>query len=203
MQKELIRIALRYLARFSTSKAKIGAFLTRKIQEKHGELPADWSSELSKCIAYLERLGYLNDQIYAQSRLRQYQYKGYSLRVIQQKLSLDGIEADLIDQLLSNKTDDSDRFDLSPDYLDLHQTEMLDDAEVAANYAKKRKLGKWRSPKPQALSDEDNLSFEAKQLKQKEFNRDLAILARRGFTLQTARKALGDYKDFLDYDEND
>ncbi|MFK7866248.1 MAG: regulatory protein RecX [Alphaproteobacteria bacterium] len=178
--QQLNRRALHYLARYAASRAKLSTYLTRKFTEKYQhDLPEAFDSLLKACLDRLEALAYLDDAAYGRGRIRSYQAKSYSLSTIRQKLRQDGLQQDTIDDLLENTI----------------ETELETDEVLARRFAQKHKLGAWQiTPLPT-----DPI------MRQKLYQKHLAKLARRGFSLSVARHALessddGENNDDGEYD---
>ena len=85
----LERIALHYVGRFATTRAKLGAYLARKLVER------GWAEEARPPIeALVERfaaLGYVDDQAFASARAGALGRRGYGIRRIDQALKQAGI----------------------------------------------------------------------------------------------------------------
>ena len=96
----------------------------------------------------MERLGYINNQRFAENTIRRLSNSGKSKSYISTKLKLAGIEEEQIRETLS-------------------QTNDLENARIMVQ---KKHLGK-------------------------DFQKDLARLARAGFSYETARKALEEFKE--------
>jgi regulatory protein len=89
----LEELALAYVARFATSRAKLEAYLRRKLRER------GWAGEGEPPIAALaERLvaaGYVDDAAYARAKSSSLLKRGYGLRRVRQALGAAGIAEDL------------------------------------------------------------------------------------------------------------
>jgi len=85
----LDELALGYVGRFATSRAKLLTYLRRKLRER------GWSGEgdppLDGLADRLARLGYVDDRAYALSKARSLTGRGYGERRVRQALSLAGI----------------------------------------------------------------------------------------------------------------
>ena len=91
--KHLEELAVRYVARYATSRAKLRAFLSRKVRER------GWSEAREPDIDALAKrfcdLGYVDDSAYALAKSHSLASRGYGKRRLDQKLRFDGIaEAD-------------------------------------------------------------------------------------------------------------
>lgn len=85
----LDEIALRYVGRFATTRAKLAAYLARKIRERGwgGEGEPDFAALADR----LAGLGYVDDAAYAESRSRSLSGRGYGARRVRQSLRAAGV----------------------------------------------------------------------------------------------------------------
>ena len=85
----LEEMALNYVGRFATSRAKLINYLTRKVRER------DWADTADPPIEALAdkfvRLGYVDDRAFALSKARSLTGRGYGERRVKQALALAGI----------------------------------------------------------------------------------------------------------------
>jgi regulatory protein len=88
-QQQLDDLALRYVGRYATSRARLCTYLGRKIRER------GWSGEREPDIEALAdrlaRLGYVDDAAYALSKSRALTGRGYGKRRLTEKLRHAGI----------------------------------------------------------------------------------------------------------------
>jgi regulatory protein len=131
--QRLKNIALYYLKRFETSEYNLRSVLKRRIDDY-----AYWNKEFDKVKAYqwldelvedFVRLGYVDDERFAEMRIRSYLSAGKSPRYILSKLKEKGIDEDLVCNLLN--------------------VQEFDPVESALKLAKKKKIGPY--------CDDDNL----------------------------------------------
>ena len=96
LTKESIgELALAYVGRFATTRAKLATYLKRKLAERGwaGAEPADVDSIVGR----LSDLGYVDDAAYAVSKARSLTGRGYGGRRVQQSLRSAGVgEADCV-----------------------------------------------------------------------------------------------------------
>jgi regulatory protein len=85
----LEEMALRYVGRFATSRAKLRAYLERKVRERGWSEPAE--PDLDALTARFCELGYVDDAAYALSKSRALAGRGYGRRRVGQALRLAGI----------------------------------------------------------------------------------------------------------------
>jgi regulatory protein len=87
--RRLEELALRYVARFATSRAKLRAYLLRKVRER------GWSGatepDLDALAERISALGYVDDAAYALAKAQALAGRGYGKRRLNQKLQVDGI----------------------------------------------------------------------------------------------------------------
>jgi regulatory protein len=88
-KSRLDELALAYVGRFATTRAKLGAYLSRKIRER------GWAGEgaanLEAVVERLASLGYVDDAEYALSKARSLTSRGYGPRRVNQSLHQAGI----------------------------------------------------------------------------------------------------------------
>jgi regulatory protein len=85
----LDEMALRYVGRFATTRARLASYLARKLRER------GWSGErepdLDTLTGRLMRLGYVDDAAYAISKARALTGRGYGERRVRQSLKAAGV----------------------------------------------------------------------------------------------------------------
>lgn len=93
----LEELALAYVARFATSRAKLEDYLRRKLRERgwagEGEAPVSAVAEK------MERAGYVDDAVYARAKSGSLLRRGYGMRRVSQALGAAGIAEDLRGQV--------------------------------------------------------------------------------------------------------
>lgn len=169
-----------HLQRFSTSRENLKRVLTRRVSKVAraaraaaeaqapgtGEAAAEAQREAGAAHieALLERFtrsGLLNDEVYAQGRVRALHRQGHPARAIRARLRAKGVPAELIDEALEALSEeDSDGLD--------------PDLEAAILRARRKRLGPFRR--------------EADRADRRQ--RDLAALARAGFSFGVARTVI-------------
>jgi regulatory protein len=89
-QKQLQELALRYVGRFATTRAKLVAYLARKVRER------GWSDARgpdAEAIAQrFAELGYIDDAAFALSKSRALAGRGYGKRRLVEKLRVAGVD---------------------------------------------------------------------------------------------------------------
>lgn len=125
--QRLKNIALYYLKRFESSEYNLRSVLKRRVDDY-----AYYNKDFDKNEAYcwlddlmgdFVRLGYVNDERYAEIKIRAYLSAGKSPRYILNKLKEKGIDENLADKLLNEQE--------------------YDDFESALKLAKKKKIGPY------------------------------------------------------------
>jgi regulatory protein len=82
-------MALRYVGRYATSRAKLLTYLRRKLRERGWD--GDREPDLQALAAQFCELGYIDDAAYALSKSRSLSSRGYGRRRLDQTLHLAGI----------------------------------------------------------------------------------------------------------------
>ena len=169
----LANAAAEYLAKFSASKASLKRVLHNRLRRAAMRIPdfaADNAAqetmkrEIDNIITRHKNSGMLNDEAYAETKVNSLRRAGRSRRFIEQKLGQNGVKGDVVRGAIQ-KSDDGRQ---TTDYSDA-------ELEAATTYARKRRLGTFRTAKP---TDDDRAK------------KDLSALARVGFSLDIARRAL-------------
>ena len=88
-RESLERLALHYVGRYATTRAKLASYLARKVRERgwEGDPP-----ELERLVERLSELGYIDDRAFADARGAAFQRRGYGERRLDQALRAAGIE---------------------------------------------------------------------------------------------------------------
>ena len=118
-QKALEELALRYVGRFATTRAKLISYLSRKVRER-GSREGE-ALDLEAVAEKLARLGYVDDSAFAISKSRALSSRGYGARRVRQTLKAAGVGDE-----------------------DSRDAEALADAErveAALRFARRRRLG--------------------------------------------------------------
>ncbi len=82
--------ALAYAGRFATSRAKLAAYLRRKLRERGWEGPDD--PPVDEIVARMAALGYVDDRAFATARAASFGRRGYGARRLGAALRAAGIE---------------------------------------------------------------------------------------------------------------
>lgn len=170
--ERLERSALAYLERFATSRENLRRVLMRRVSASatvHGTDPEAGAEAVEAILAKLERYGYLDDAAFAEMRSESLHRRGLSRRAIRYKLSEKGVAEAEIDRAVRKLEAEAEREGEDPDLL------------AAMNYARRRRIGPFRQV-----------------AKEGDFKRDLAALARQGFSYDIARQVLDVPEDFED-----
>ena len=115
----LNELALTYVGRFATSRAKLATYLHRKIRERGWV--GDQSADVDALVQRISDLGYVDDKAYALSKAQSLTGRGYGERRVGQALWVAGIS-------------DAD----GGDARDLASAEALDSA---LRFARRRRIG--------------------------------------------------------------
>src|SRR3546814_12948660 len=88
----LDELALAYVARFATSRAKLARYLSRKIGESDWIDEADARTPCEAGVAKMERLGFVADRQYAEMRGASMTRVGYEARRVEAQLWVGGLD---------------------------------------------------------------------------------------------------------------
>lgn len=116
-------MALRYVGRFATSRAKLRVYLQRKVRERgwDGAQPPDIETLAERFC----ELGYIDDAAFALSKSQLLASRGYGKRRLEQKLRIDGIGDD--DAMAARRLADAEAI------------------ESALRFARRRRIGPFGS----------------------------------------------------------
>lgn len=155
---------LYYLQRFAASSGQFRKVMMRKVKKSclhHPDQDYEICQSLVEALVdKFEKAGLLNDESYTAGTVHSLRQKGKSKKSIQSKLLIKGVNPDLIDTKLA-------------DYDDTYGMEAPEtELKAALTLARKRKIGPYRTTK--------------------DYNpeKELATLARAGFSYEIARKVL-------------
>lgn len=90
---QLRDLALAYVARYATSRAKLSAYLHRKLRERGWEGAGE--PDISGLVERYAELGYIDDEAFARAKGEGLLRRGYGRRRVEQALFAAGIEEDL------------------------------------------------------------------------------------------------------------
>jgi regulatory protein len=92
----LEQITLRYLARYATTRAKLAAYLARKLRERGWAGVA--SPDVASLVAKMAMLGYVDDRAFATARATALARRGYGTRRIEAALYAAGVEDEALEE---------------------------------------------------------------------------------------------------------
>lgn len=125
-EERLNELMLAYVARFATSRAKLAAYLSRKLKERGwagaGEPP------VAAMVEKAARVGFIDDAAYALSRARSLTARGYGERRVGQALHAAGID--------------------EPDRAAARDFAREESVESALRFAKRRRIGPFAAEPP-------------------------------------------------------
>lgn len=162
IKKRLTNKAFHYLARYASTSSRLETILRKFAQRKLDRAdPALLDQIIREVTEVCVRLGYIDDEAFIKSQFRQGLRSGFSQRRILLKLTQRGISHDLAEAVMDDQT--SRAVDQG-------------DCELAAAliYARKKSIGPYSRAEHHP---EDN-------------QRQLARLARNGFTFDVAKKVM-------------
>jgi regulatory protein len=88
--KQLEELALRYVGRYATSRAKLTSYLARKLRERGWD--GDREPDVEALAGRFCELGYVDDSAYALMKSQSLSSRGYGRRRLDEKLRADGID---------------------------------------------------------------------------------------------------------------
>lgn len=165
----LEKAALFYLQRFATSRAHLATVLARKVERRglpEGTSKAEADTWIQAVVERMAELGYVDDEVYARARARTLLNRGKPQRVVRRALADKGIAEPLIDTVMTEMAEEMAAPDLC----------------AAIRYVRRRRLGPARPPhrRPEAGTEDGH----------RQFQKDLAAMARAGFSYDTAKTVL-------------
>lgn len=111
--EKLRDLALHYVGRYATSRAKLAGYLQRKIRER-GWAEGAASPNIEDMVADFDRLGYVDDVAFANSRSRSLTQRGYGIRRVSEDLRAKGIAetdgSEALEQATDERWQSADRF---------------------------------------------------------------------------------------------
>ena len=159
--KHLENVALWYLRRFAASTDSLRRVLMRRVEKSsraHDTDREDGAGLVEDIIARFRATGLLDDRRYAEGRTTSLHRRGVSIRGIRARLAAKGVGAADIDAALAT----------------LHNETAAPDLTAAIAYARRRRVGPYRT-----RGDREEMR-----------ERDLAALARQGFSYDIARRVI-------------
>ena len=100
---KLLKYAIYYLSKFSSSKKNLELILKKKIRRLSDEKKIRFQlyNEIQIIIEKLEKLNLINDQVFVESKIQSLQYQAKSKNYIKQYLLQKGIDKQLIEEQIS------------------------------------------------------------------------------------------------------
>ncbi len=171
-EKSLENAAYYYLQRFSSSEGNLRSVLKRKVYKHHlktgDSIPDQVDTWIEEVISKSKRLGYVDDQSYADGKIQGLLARGKSLKYIYDYLYSKHISADVIESLLNQHFKGED--------IETGEYQL----EAAIKHARKKRLGDYRI---KALPEDY-------QERQKILQKEIGSLARAGFPIDIALKVI-------------
>jgi len=100
---KLLKYAIYYLSKYSSSKKNLELILKKKIRRLSDEKKIRFHlyNEIQIIIEKLEKLNLINDQVFVESKIQSLQYQAKSKNYIKQYLLQKGIDKQLIEEQIS------------------------------------------------------------------------------------------------------
>jgi regulatory protein len=162
----LERAALHYLERYSASTEMLRRTLARRVEKRarlRGEDPAAFVEMIAATVARAVSAGLVDDARFTETRVATLRRRGTSSRGVSAKLAAKGVPRDVVEAAMQAERD----------ALPEGEAQAIED-QAAWAYAKRRRLGPYRRP----------------DLRAAHRDRDLAALARAGFSYDLARRVV-------------
>lgn len=135
-EEKLNELMLAYVARFATSRAKLAAYLGRKLKERGWAGSGD--PPVEALVAKAARVGFVDDAAFALSKARSLTARGYGERRVGQALHAAGIAEADGEAARGHARDDA--------------------VEAALHFAKRRRIGPFAVQQPDPLAREKALA---------------------------------------------
>ena len=134
----LLKYAIDYLSKYSSSKANLEAILKKKIRKMKIEKKDKYLlyNSIEKIINNLEKNNYINDYNYAFAKIASFFYQGKSKIFIKNYFFHKGINEDIIDKIFKKFENENSNWEI----------------ESAKIFAKKKRLSNYNSNKEKILS---------------------------------------------------
>jgi len=102
-KNKLLKYAIYYLSKYSSSKKNLEFILKKKIRRLSDEKKIRFHlyNEIQIIIEKLEKLNLINDQVFVESKIQSLQYQAKSKNYIKQYLLQKGIDKQLIEEQIS------------------------------------------------------------------------------------------------------
>lgn len=141
-EEYLRRAALHYLNRYNASESSLRRVLKRKIERRSqeaDELPEDYYELIDPVVAFCREHGFIDDQRFAQSKIRGGVARGKSQNRLRLELSAKGVAGETI-SLAFEEEDHSEQ-------------------RAALAHARRRRLGPWRTKPKEDVMQKELASF--------------------------------------------
>jgi regulatory protein len=135
-RKRLEELALRYVGRYATTRAKLRSYLARKLRERGWDGAGE--PDVEALAERLAELGYIDDVAYAMSRAQALSARGFGKRRLDQKLRHAGVEEE--------------------DGAAAREHAGAQAVDAALRFAERRKIGPFASAKPDPKQREKALA---------------------------------------------
>jgi regulatory protein len=188
--------ALYYLGRYASSRENLRRLLMRRVQKSahNFDTDIDEGAEAIQCIIEkFEEMGLLNDRLYATNKVQGFHRRGLSMQVMRLRLK-------------EKFVDDTD---IEAAFEALKLDTQSPDIEAAIHYARRRRIGPYRCLRAERFGEmsesptddyNDELTGINHPARHEYVNRDLAALARQGFSYELA-KAVVEAEDIESLEE--
>ena len=140
---KLMKYAINYLSKFSSSKANLEKILKNKIRRLNIEKKDKFFlySSIEEIIDKLEKQNLINDLVYSQSKIRSFAYQGKSKLYIKSYFIQKGIEKLLIEKLFEDYETDNPEWELSSARVYVRKKRFKEKDDFQKNLSKMARAG--------------------------------------------------------------
>ncbi len=178
-EERLFNAAVFYLQRFSATAAHVKTILQRKVK-KWTETEPDWAigsdEKIATVIERIVGLGYINDAVFAQSRVRSLRRQGKSTQTIKQHLSQKGVKDA---EVLSDSLEKGDLEFVQENRIGLYNEDEADPDDTITKEAELHALQRFIKRKRLLQSDDPEQQ-----------KKDLAKILRGGFGWSLVKRVI-------------
>ena len=135
-EERLHELALFYVGKFATTRAKLAAYLNRKLRER--EWDGETSPDVDRLVDRLSASGLVDDALYALSKSRSLSERGYGAARVRQSLRAAGVEEE--------------------DRAAAHEFAANEAASAALRFARRRRIGPFAEAVPDRAGRERALA---------------------------------------------
>lgn len=140
---KLMKYAIDYLSKFSSSKANLERVLKNKIRRLNIEKKEKFFlySSIEEIVNKLEKQNLINDLVYIQSKIRSFLYQGKSKLYIKSYFIQKGIEKKFIEKLFQDYENENPEWELSSARVFVRKKRLKEKDDFQKNLSKMARAG--------------------------------------------------------------